>query len=621
MLNLTLRQIKILDHLLQSEVSFIDDLLSYAKISSRTLQSEISIINQELQASNIAITIKANRGRGYCAEPNDENRAVYEELKRQCQTYLNHELTMRFGDNPRTAILIRVFLCAKDYIKAEELQDGYHISTATLTNDLRYVRQILEAYGIQLQSTPYYGMKIVGDPLAVRCALIDFCDLYDIYTENHFFPQYAFRQYGIEPDRIPQLRIQFSKLLKEEDVHLQEQGFSRLFFYLLIKGSGYDSFPLNEIEVTWHDSTYHNCACKLLQLFGIEEQEEAMFVELLLLIHREHIQKEILSQVTWIAHVDSMMGDLVYFLHRELHLDLGRKVHIIDELHSFLYRCLWKSQYHLHFFNHPATFRTIIKDIPVSTSLTYQILEYLRTYHGILYDSDDFISCVIPLFNAIFIVPNEYHMVKVAFLGPFSESSTASVSCRLSTDARHNVHHDYYSFYELDTIDFSQYDCVFAISAGGIILKDCPCKVFYGDYLTINQLTNDFFNQVVVKHRIENFLLYKTDNSKMFSVSNLQEVFQILSTYGYLAEHKETIMQKLLMDNAIFYQQDPFVICLLWKEELAHTLFIFDFTTPLWIEDHKLHQLQIVIMDPNDNVLAVKQADSYVRRMQRSSIL
>lgn len=34
-----------------------------------------------------------------------------------------------------------------------------------------------------------------------------------------------------------------------------------------------------------------------------------------------------------------------------------------------------------------------------------------------------------------------------------------------------------------------------------------------------------------------------------------------------------------------------------------------------------LSEIQIVVMDPNDNILAIKQADSYVRRMQRRCAL
>ena len=64
MLQLSLRQIKILDHLLRNEVSHIDDLLAYAQISNRTLQSEILIINQELERCQKHIVINSNRNRG-----------------------------------------------------------------------------------------------------------------------------------------------------------------------------------------------------------------------------------------------------------------------------------------------------------------------------------------------------------------------------------------------------------------------------------------------------------------------------------------------------------------------------------------------------------------------------
>lgn len=621
MLQFTLRQIKILDHLLQSEVSFIDDLLSYAKISSRTLQSEIATINQELEHHAIDIVIKPNRGRGYCAEPNQENRVVFEELKRQCQTYLNHELTLAYGDNPRIACLIRKFLCADGYVKAEELQEEFHISMATLTNDLRLVRPILESYEMQLQSTPYYGMRLIADPFALRCALIDFCDIYDLYTFPYYFEVFAFSQYHIDATTLIEARKQLNRILQEHQVHLQEQGFARIFFYLLILKN--NAIPQSIPKMSnWMGSIYQDCANALLDAFAICDSQEQMFLELLLLIHQEPKDQKVLHQVSMFSQITSLLGNLLAFLQEEIHLDLGRKVHIVAVLRSYLERYLWKRQYHLHFFNHHQNLRRIIRDIPVSASLSYQMLEYLSQVHGLPYDSDDLIACVIPLFNAIFLVPNEYRMVHIAFLGSFSESTTASIGYRMSMDERHNIHRDYYSFYEVDTIDLSHYDCVFVVDSGGIRLpQTCDASIFYVDYFYHYEKSNEFFEQVMARFRVDNFLIDKIDQKISFLVSDLKEVLQTLATYGYHGESGEALLHQLMLDNAMFYQNDPLVICLLWKEELPYTLFLFEFTEALHLQEHEIHQLQIVILDPKDNVLAVKQADSYIRRMQHSCVL
>lgn len=621
MLDLTLRQIRILDHLLQSEISYIDDLLSYVAISSRTLQSEVSCINQELERAGCSITIKPNRGRGYCAEPNNENREIYECLKLQCQSYLNHELTLRYGDNPRIAALIRMFLCADTYIKAEDLQDEFHVSTATLTNDLRLVRSIFEAYGIQMSSTPYHGMKLNGSAYAIRCAMIDFCDIYDVYTDSYYFTPQALDAYHIDPAMILELRKNLTDILQQHHIHLQEQGFERLYFYLLIqKGIGEVLPPLPHEAMILHE--YEACATELMDY--VQFQEQPIFLQLLLFIYSDDSNGSELSQTWKNQQIESLLGDLVLFMHKEIHLDLGRKLHIIDRLKQYLKSFLWKQQFGIHFYNHHMSIREIIKDIPVSTSLSYQLLEYLHHLHGYVYDSDDFISLIIPLFNAIFLVPNEYQMVRIAFLGPFDASTVSSVGYRMSMAERHNIHRDYYALHEIDTIDFTKYECVFVVNGKGIELKQCPCEVFYIDYFYRFNNDRDFFNQVLAKHRIENFLLYKIDEQSVFTIEAehpLQQVISILSEYGYDAKHKEQIIQHLLADNAQLYMQDPFVICLLWHKELEYTLFKFEFVHPLKIHDHELHELQIVIMDPNDNVLAVKQADSYIRRMQHSCVL
>ena len=49
--------------------------------------------------------------------------------------------------------------------------------------------------------------------------------------------------------------------------------------------------------------------------------------------------------------------------------------------------------------------------------------------------------------------------------------------------------------------------------------------------------------------------------------------------------------------------------------------FIYELEKPIVKHGFTLSEIQIVVMDPNDNILAIKQAASYVRRMQRRCAL
>lgn len=626
MLQLSLRQIKILDHLLHNEVSHIDDLLAYAQISNRTLQSEIISINQELAHCRMNIVINSNRNRGYSAEPNDDNRTVYETLKHQCSAYLNYEGTMRYGDNPRIAMIIRKMLCAKDYIRGDDLVDELNISMATLTNDLRYVRGILEEYGIKVNSTPYYGMKIEATPYQVRSCLIDFCDIYDIYAETFYFEPKALDQYHIDQTKLKDIRKQLTTCLREENITLKEQSFLHMYFYILIKTSGYDLYPINEQGVRYGDDKFRTCAEKIINTFHIEK-EELDYIKVLLIAGSENLSKSYIEQSIVYDKVVKILNEILMEVNQIAHLDLGRKEHILMILQNFIFDFLLMKKYQIYQKNNRMGIHNTVKDIPVSNTLSIQILEILKRLTNYEYEISDVLSLTMQLFNAIFLVPNEYEMVRVAFLGSFSADTGTSVAYRLSTSSRHNVHKDFYSFYQIDDIDFHKYDCVFVINSNGLRLTNCPSEVFYVDYFNHYEETNyTFFEQVLAKHRIENFLLYKTDNKVHIKIDNqgedyMDKILSSLGTYGYDNQDGKQILDYLIDKNMRFHQINPFVICLLWKEELERTLFIYELEKPIVKHGFTLSEIQIVVMDPNDNILAIKQADSYVRRMQRRCAL
>lgn len=625
MLQLSLRQIKILDHLLHNEVSHIDDLLTYAQISNRTLQSEILMINQELEHEHKNIMINSNRNRGYSAEPNKDNREVYESLKHQCSAYLNNEVTIRYGDNPRIAWLIRKILCAKDYIRGDDLVDEMNISMATLTNDLRYVRMIFDVYGIHLNSTPYYGMNIEADPYQVRCCLIDFCDIYDIYMEHLDFMPMAIKQYHIrDADRIA-IRKKLADVLYHYDIHLRDLEFQRLYFYILIKVNGYTLYPFKESYAIIGNDAFTSCAKALIEEFKVEESE-LMFINLLLISGSQNLPKELMEQGEFGSMLAQIMGDLQLSLAQMIHLDVGRKIHILNLLETYVYQFLLMKKHGMRIMNNRMNTHEIVRMVPVSASLSLQILEIIKRISHYEYQDHDFLNLTVQLFNAIFIVNNEYHMIHVAFLGQFSGEAAVSASNRIVTAERYYIHKDFYSFYEIDNIDFFKYDCVFIVEAQGVHLEDCPVKVFHVDYFNYKDVSRRFYEEVLAKHRIENFLLYKTDNRVTLSIHNAsenwaKEIIESLHSYGYECQDGEAIIKYLVEENALFYQMDPYVICLLHKKELEHTLFIYELENPIKVHGYAISEIQIVVMDPNDNVLAIKQADSYVRRMQKNSVL
>lgn len=626
MLSLNLRQIQILDHLLRNEISHVDDLLSYVKISSRTLQSNIVVINSELAHGGYTFTINTNHNRGYSVEPNVENHADYDHLKAQCESYLDNELTCHYGDNPRVSYIIREFLCTNDFIKAEDLVEVLNISLATLTNDMRLVRSIFNRYQIILQSIPYYGMKILGDPYAIRSCLLDFCDIYDIYASTYVFEQVSIKQYNIDMASMHAVKNQILCCLTKHHVHLSERGFRRLFFYILIKRGGYDYFPLEVNEVENKQLPEHLASIELGESFQLKSLAEIQFIKNLMLASQDHLTTQDIKASDYHEIIEELVIKINNGLKIEIHLDLMKKPHAIDAIRSFIFSFLVRKKYHLYELNNSMKMHQIMKDVPVSGSLSTLILEMLCFFTNEQFDRYHSAILSLRLFNAFFVVPNEYEPVRTAYIGNFDLLSSISVGYRMETSDRYNIQKDFYSSYETESIDWSKYDCALIVCSEAIVIKECTIPIFHLDYFVTHKQRTDFFERVLAKKRVENFLLYKTDNKVDIEIANknhkyVNEIVEVLSTYGYTSLLGHKVIENLIKDNLTYYQFDPFVICLMWNCELEHTLFIFHLKTPEKINEMVVRTIQIVIMDPNDNVLAIKQADSYVRRMQRFASL
>lgn len=625
MLSLNLRQVRILDHLFKHEISHIDDLLAFAKISSRTLQSEIAAINITLLNNGYTFAINSNRNRGYSIEPSADNHDSYDLVKAQCKAYLDSEITRTYGDNARISYIIRAFLTTSDFIKSEDLVDELNISLATLTNDMRICRSIFEKYNIVLQSTPYYGMKIIGDPFAIRSCLLDFCDLYDIYAHTFVLEQGAIAQYNLDIAKMKDMRMTLMRCLKKHHIHLHERGFRRILCYLLILQGGYDVFPMEGVEVEEADLVMP-CVRDLMQLFSIEAQGEASFLSVLLLASQDFLTSTEMQNSVQGEHMETLLKQIRQTLIEEINLDLQRQPHILERLSAFLFNFIMRKKYHIYEYNMSMSIRDIVRDLPVSCSLSDMILQILCGNMNVEYDTCSSLTLSLVLFNEIFIVPNQYMPVRVAFIGPEYRDSNLSVEYRMEMVSRYNVSLEHYSYYEYDDIDWSKYDCAFLIASPGLQLSDCPIDMFKLDYYVKDYQRQDFFQRVLARHRVENFLLYKTDNKVHVTIANnnhqyIAEMMEVLQGYGYTSAYGQQVMENLIQDNIDYYQFDPFVICLMWHKELEHTLFIFELATPEEIGGCTMYTIEVVIMNPNNNILAVKQADSYVRRMQQRAVL
>src|SRR5699024_7527895 len=79
-----------------------------------------------------------------------------------------------------TTYLIRRQLLGEHYLKLDDLSEELYVSRSTVHNDLKNGKEILNEYGIQLETRPNYGIKLKGSELKLRADMSE-----DILTRWH----------------------------------------------------------------------------------------------------------------------------------------------------------------------------------------------------------------------------------------------------------------------------------------------------------------------------------------------------------------------------------------------------------------------------------------------------
>lgn len=137
------------------------------ELSSKTIRKEIDLLNSIIKEKGAIIESKPGVGFIFKIKDNDKFKLF---LKNDWYKYAYYQ--QEDGDkNLRYENILRMFLFSNSYIKQYELAEVFHVSESQINKDIPYIRQILEGYGINLISKPYYGMKIEGDEKNIRLAI------------------------------------------------------------------------------------------------------------------------------------------------------------------------------------------------------------------------------------------------------------------------------------------------------------------------------------------------------------------------------------------------------------------------------------------------------------------
>ncbi|MDE6953518.1 MAG: BglG family transcription antiterminator [Erysipelotrichales bacterium] len=144
------------------------DLSEQLGITVRTLRNDLKECKDELYDHGIEIVSK--HAIGYQLVIKDEEK-YYDYLENMLKEDSQNQMLIPIYPEDRVHYLIRMFLTEDDYVKMEDICERIFVSRSTLSNDLKEVREKLKYFHLDLETKPFYGLKIVGSEFHKRSCI------------------------------------------------------------------------------------------------------------------------------------------------------------------------------------------------------------------------------------------------------------------------------------------------------------------------------------------------------------------------------------------------------------------------------------------------------------------
>lgn len=188
---LDMRQLKILNVLINCKYMTIRDLAIIIGVSYKTIQKDINQINQELLNINEQITSKTQYGIFLNIKDSVKFYSFIEEQEKRIKEF-------DFLDKNFDILLLIDFLNIenKGFLKIDDLADKHFISRTKVSACLADVKRILKKFHLKIEKKQRRGLRLTGNENNLRSLMTDliyFLDCDDYFNKIYFLvPNYSY---------------------------------------------------------------------------------------------------------------------------------------------------------------------------------------------------------------------------------------------------------------------------------------------------------------------------------------------------------------------------------------------------------------------------------------------
>ena len=621
MLNLTYREIDLLNLFLNNDLLTISELKNKSGISARTLNTEFEQINKALRNNGHDVKIINQRAKGYLLDYSLAESDWLKLLKENCSEYLNLKFNYLFRNKLRIAKICR-FLCASpNYIKIDQLARKLNFSTATIKKDMRDVKNFFSIYNLKVKSVPYYGMKVVGKTGAVRSCLIDLFDIYSFEQKDALLPEYAFTEYGVTKTELLNKSQTLLQLVHEYDFPLTDNGFKQVTKYLLI----YKLRPDISLKIdhNFKVELMHNKAFIIAAKLIKNSIKEELCLAIFLLINSEIDQLPDLNKLkTWSQQVQVQVEQVCAVLKEQLSLCINKGSDIASYIYrSFFIRYL-KKKYDFVCFNLELATEKVARQIFASSSLTVALYNSCADYNKKELNDSLFNDIVLGLYSKIHQKQNSYFPTNFLVVNDYGKSASEHLIGKLNLN-KYNANYTFVYSYELENIDYSKYDYLLVSSKTKPGYKNINIPKITFSFFSDDGLRMALWQRILSTKRtigsIANYfkrpVIIKIDALK----GKIQDIVanHLIKQLGIPQTHKNNFVsyvEALILNEGYHAYPYNMYLTLLGPHKIKKRYFVLKFKRPVYINCHKIFSLQIIILDPSKGLLEIKNGDSELQQ-------
>ena len=621
MLNLTYREIELLNLFLNNDLLTISELKKKSGISARTLNTEFAQINKVLLNADHDVKIVNQRAKGYLLDYSLAESDWLKLLKENCSEYLNLKFNHLFRNKLRIAKICR-FLCASpNYIKIDQLAKKLNFSTATINKDMRDVKKFLSIYNLKVKSVPYYGMKVVGKTGAVRSCLIDLFDVYSFEQKDALLPEYAFTEYGVTKTELLNKSQTLLQLIHEYDFPLTDKGFKQVTKYLLVYKLRPDiSLKIDhsfKVELM-HDKAFI-IAAKLIK----NSVKEELCLAIFLLINSEINQISDLDKLkTCSQQVKLQVKQVCAILKEQMSLCINKDSDIAAYIYrSFFIRYL-KKKYDFVCFNLELATEKVARKIFATSSLTVALYNSCADYNKKELNDSLFNDIVLGLYSKIHQKQNSYFPTNFLVVNDYGKLASEHLIGKLDLN-KYNANYTFVYSYELENIDYSKYDYLLVSSKTKPGYKNINIPKITFSFFSDDGLRMALWQRILSTKRTIGSIVNYFKRPVIIKIDALKGKIQdivanhLINQLGIPQKHKNNFVSYVaaLITNE-GYHAYPYnmYLTLLGPHEIKKRYFVLKFKRPVYINGHKIFSLQIIILDPSKGLLEIKNGDSELQQ-------